>query len=220
MTVDLRRLTTTGPRTQDATPKANWYETLPAVLADAITTVEPGRCPRSAEEFIAWVASGLPPLTVGCGHSTDGAHPNWATHKVCITDNRVVLADHDEHQREHEEFLAALSGEQLACYTVEKSLRACGPLSDAPEHDYRRRVSLIGSYRTECLAYRWLKSGHNVHQITPLLEQGPSPDQASVWAQAGVPPARIATWYGRHDLAGCTPLGQLPAGQRRCRRSA
>ncbi|KXK62156.1 hypothetical protein AWW66_09975 [Micromonospora rosaria] len=210
MTVDLRRLATTGPRTQDATPEVNWYKTLPAVLADAITAVEPGRCPRSPDEFMSWVAVGLPPLTVGCGQSTDGAHRNWATHEVRIIDNRVVLADHNEHQREHEEFLAALSGEQLACYTVENSLHACGPLPDAPERDYRRRVSLIESYRTVWLAYRWLTSGHTVHQVAPLLEQGPSPDQASVWAQAGVPPERIAAWYGRQDLAGCLRWTSYP----------
>ncbi|WP_436536552.1 hypothetical protein [Actinoplanes sp. HUAS TT8] len=200
LTIDLRRMVPTGPHAPLTTVATHWFDTLPAVLADAIAAVQPGMQPASATEFHHWVDNGLRPLIVHC----DGPH------RLVIAGDQVTVADHDPQTREQDEFMAALSGEPLACYGIAEALTGFGPITRLPDGYDSRSVERVEAYRTVWLAHRWMRAGRLIDQVVALLTQGPSPEQAGDWLAAGVPPERVADWYDRHDLAACLRWNAWP----------
>lgn len=190
--VDLRRLDVTGPLGRVATG-GRWCDRLPAVVADAITMVEPGMQPASADEFLSWVRGGLPSLETYCGA---------ATHRLRAVGGSIVFADHDSALRDEDEFMAALSGEPIGCYALSDRLSGTEPLGD-PADTYRRSSEEpLAAYRTVWLAYRWLAAGWDLHEVAALLGVGPGPERAGSWLAAGVPAGQVVAWQPLHDLDG------------------
>ncbi|MFC4068678.1 hypothetical protein [Actinoplanes subglobosus] len=147
--IDLRRMTAEGSQTRGLAAGAHWCDTVPALLADAIAMVDPAMQPASADEFRHWVEAGLPTVEVRCGEET---------HQLNVVGERIVYTAHDSALREEDEFMAALSGEPIACYATGETLSGTEPLLD-PDDTYRRGEGvLLAAYRTVWLAYRWPRS--------------------------------------------------------------